>query len=155
MHFLVVMAKNGENSVDFLCCRFDWWIHTMNWVFTNGSKAFGQARFLLSMSILSIKNKKPLTDGSITSMKMRPKVWFDTIDIDPLIHHRLCPAMNPVHRWNPHWCKECEKERCLAVQAKSRQVGRRDQCQPWKVWELTYHRSQITGIAAVLFWAVA
>jgi hypothetical protein len=55
-------------------------------------------KILLSMSILSIKNKKPLTDGSITSMKMRPKVSFDTIDIDPLIHRRLCPAMNPVHR---------------------------------------------------------
>ncbi len=31
-------------------------------------------------SILSIKNKKSLTNGSITSMKMRPKVSIDSID---------------------------------------------------------------------------
>ncbi len=26
-------------------------------------------------------------------MKMRPKVSIDTIGIDPLINHRLCPSM--------------------------------------------------------------
>ncbi len=35
------------------------------------------------LSIQSIKNKKSLMDGSITSMKMRPKVSIDTIGIDP------------------------------------------------------------------------
>ncbi len=43
--------------------------------------------------MLSIENKKSLTDGSITSMKMRPNVSIDTISIDRLIHLRLCPAM--------------------------------------------------------------
>jgi hypothetical protein len=47
------------------------------------------------LSILSIKNKiKSLTDGSITSMKMRPKVSINTIGIDPSIHRRLCPSMH-------------------------------------------------------------
>jgi hypothetical protein len=32
------------------------------------------------LPILLIKNKKSLTDGSITSMKMRPKVSIDSID---------------------------------------------------------------------------
>jgi hypothetical protein len=45
------------------------------------------------LSILSIKNKKSLTDGSITLMKMRPKVSIDTIGMNPSIHRRLCPAM--------------------------------------------------------------
>jgi hypothetical protein len=43
--------------------------------------------------ILSIKNKKSLTDGSIASMKMRPKVSIDTISINQLIHRQLCPSM--------------------------------------------------------------
>jgi hypothetical protein len=35
------------------------------------------------LSILWIKNKKSLTDGSITLMKMRPTVSIDIIGIDP------------------------------------------------------------------------
>jgi hypothetical protein len=35
------------------------------------------------------QKKKSLTDGSITSMEMRPKVSIDTIGIDPSIHRRL------------------------------------------------------------------
>jgi hypothetical protein len=43
--------------------------------------------------ILSIKNKKSLTNVLIKSMKMRPKVSIDTIGIYSSIHRRLCPAM--------------------------------------------------------------
>ncbi len=43
------MAKNGENMVDFLNCRFDQWIDTIDWVCTDGSMAIGQIRFLWSI----------------------------------------------------------------------------------------------------------
>jgi hypothetical protein len=51
MQFFVVTAKNSENSVDFFCA--------LGLIDGSILSISGQARFLLSMSILSIKNKKP------------------------------------------------------------------------------------------------
>ncbi len=45
-----------------------------------------------------------LTDDSITSMKMRPKVLIDTIGIDPLIRHRLCPSTVWALRTDIQYC---------------------------------------------------
>jgi hypothetical protein len=50
--------------------------------------------FMIDCRYYRSKIQKSSTDGSITSMKMRPKVSIDTIGIDPSIHHQLCPSMH-------------------------------------------------------------
>ncbi len=61
--------------------QFDWLIKTIDSVRTDGSMAIGQRRLLWSIvDTIDKKKKKILTDGSITPMKMRPKVSNDSID---------------------------------------------------------------------------
>ncbi len=48
------------------------------------------------LSIPSIKNIKSLTNGLITSMKMRPKVSIDTIGIDP---SPIVPSYGCIKQW--------------------------------------------------------
>ncbi len=59
-------------------------IDTIDTVCTNGSMAIGQISLLWSIDdSIDQKKKNYLTDGSITSMKMRLNVSIDTIGIDP------------------------------------------------------------------------
>ncbi len=88
-HFFDVMAKNGENLANFLNCSFDRLTDNINSVCTDESMAIRQRRLLWSIVDTIDQKKKSLTNGLITSIKMRPKVSIALVSI----YRRLCPSM--------------------------------------------------------------
>jgi hypothetical protein len=77
--------------------------------------------------MLSIKNKKSFTAGSVTLMKMRPKVLINTIAIDPSLNRRLCPDIKI--------CTDCRGDNPLTMGSTF-----------WKSRDFAKNRFDITGV---------